>query len=115
MALPKFLQSSLWSYDIKKMDVKADKDLIIQQVLNYGTEKQLKWLFETYSEKEIKEVLRHPRRGCWYADVLNYWFNIFDLKIDKDSYELAIREINPSPERQKLIQKLLARKLKIRI
>ncbi|MBU1486743.1 hypothetical protein KKH56_01660 [bacterium] len=46
MAVPKFLQSALWSYDLSKMDAgnKDDKRIIIEQVLNYGIWEQLKWL-----------------------------------------------------------------------
>lgn len=109
MPLPKFLQSALWSYDAKKMDIKADKELIIQQILNYGIEKQIEWLFKTYSKKEIKDVLSHPRRGSWQADVLNYWLKIFDVKLNKDIYELAIFDLVPSLKKQKL----LARAFKI--
>lgn len=106
MSLPEFLQSALWSYNIKKMDIKADKDLIIQQILNYGTEKQFEWLFKTYSEEEIKDVIRHPRRGCWYRDVLNYWLKIFDIKLNKDTYEIAAIDLIPSLKKQKLLAKI---------
>lgn len=106
MSLPKFLQSVLWSYDIKKIDIKTDKELIIQQVLNWGTEKQLKWLFKTYSKKEIKHVLRYSRRGSWQANVLNFWLRVFDIKLNKDTYELAIFDLVPSIKKQKLLAKV---------
>jgi hypothetical protein len=37
--LPEFLQTCLWSYDLKELDPKDPRDrrLIITQVLNHGT------------------------------------------------------------------------------
>lgn len=101
MPLPKFLEPFLPSYDISKMDLKDayDKKLIIEAVLNRGTMKEIKWLFKTYSVREIKNVLRNPRRGCWDARVLNYWTKIFDIKIHPIIYEMAIINLNPQPKK----------------
>ena len=101
MALPKFLQSFLPSYDISKMDLRDpyDKKLIIEAVLNRGTMKDIIWLFKTYSVREIKNVLRHPQRGCWDARVLNYWTKFFGIKLPPIIYEMAIFNLNPQPEK----------------
>ncbi len=95
MPLPKFLQSALWSYDISKMSPRKSRDLIITQVLNHGNEKQLKWLFKTYTKEEIKEVVKNPWRGMWMKSVLNYWLMIFELKIPKHIYEKALFHLEP--------------------
>lgn len=83
MPLPKSLQPVLWSYDIQKMDPKnkQDKRIIIQQVLNHGTWEHLRWLLQTYSEKEIEEVVKRPSRGIWWEDAMNYWTKYFKLKM----------------------------------
>ena len=47
--LPEFLRSVLWSYDVSRMDTQKDKNLIVEQILNYGAEKELWWLIKTYS------------------------------------------------------------------
>lgn len=103
MALPKFLQFFLPSYDISEMDLHDpyDKKLIIEAVLNRGTTKDIKWLFKTYSLREIKNVLRNPSRGCWDARVLNFWTKIFKIKIHPIVYEMAILDLNPNPEKWK--------------
>jgi hypothetical protein len=90
MKIPKSLQWLFWSYKIESLDLKRDKDYIISQVLNYGTEKELKWLFKVYSEKEIKEVIKNPRRGIWFKKVLNFWTMIFKIKLKKEVFEKAI-------------------------
>ncbi len=102
MALPKFLQPFLPSYDISKMDLDDlyDKKLIIEAVLNQGTTKEIKWLFVTYSTREIKNVLKNPSRGCWNPRVLNFWTKFFRIKINPIIYEIAILDLNPNPKKR---------------
>jgi len=42
--------------DVRDLDLREDKALIIHQTLRYGNLAQLRWLFETYSEHTIREV-----------------------------------------------------------
>ena len=59
--IPQSLQPFLWSVKIKDLDLKQDKVFIINQILAFGGLKQLKWLFNVYSKKTIKQVfLNHP-------------------------------------------------------
>jgi|GEM_PF-6715037 len=82
MPVPKKLQSALWSYNITKLDPadKLDRKIIIEQILNHGTWEQLKWLLKTYSENDIKQVVKNPSRGVWQEDAMNYWTKYFNLK-----------------------------------
>ena len=97
MSLPEFLKSALWSYDLSKMslDNPKDRDLVITQVLNHGDMKQLKWLTETYSQKEIENVVRKPWRGVWFKRVLDYWLQIFQIELPQTVYQKAILSVNP--------------------
>lgn len=90
MALPKFLQSALWSYDLKSLDLKSDYRLIITQVLNHGNWKQIQWLKKIYGLEKIKKVVSNPSRGLWYDDVLNYWQVILNLKLPKKKFDKAL-------------------------
>ena len=93
--IPSKMKWLFWSYDIKSLDLKDDKDYIIPQVLNYGTWDDLKLLFKIYSEREIKEVIKNPSRGLWFEKVLNFWLTIFNIKLKKNIYQKAIFNINP--------------------
>jgi len=84
------LQNVLWSYNVKDLDLKKDKEYIIAQVLNYGTWEDLKLLYKLYPEKDIKEVVKNPRRGVWFKKVLNFWTTIFNIKLKKEIWEKAI-------------------------
>lgn len=76
-------------------DNPRDRDLIITQVLNHGDMRQLEWLAETYSQKEIEDVVRVPWRGMWFKRILDYWLKIFQIKIPPETYQKAILNINP--------------------
>lgn len=60
-ALPKQLQSILWSKNVHTIDPKRDKVAIIHHVLAYGSIDDLRWLFHTYPQRTIREVfVGHP-------------------------------------------------------
>ena len=59
--VPRSLQPILWSKRVSKLDLQADRDYIIHQVLRYGTLGQIHWLLKTYTDKEARRVfLTHP-------------------------------------------------------
>lgn len=107
MPVPAFLKTSLWSYDLSKMDPQKGSGEIITQVLNYGGEKEIGWIRQTYSQERIKEVLAHPMRGSWYRERLRKWLTEFNLQIDPLEFELAIRDLNP---RTSLVKEFFRRK-----
>ena len=88
--IPTKMKWLFWSYDIKSLDLKRDKDYIITQVLNYGTWEDLRLLYKLYSEREIKGVIKNPHRGLWFENVLNFWILMFNVKLPKRVREKAI-------------------------
>lgn len=95
MALPKFLQPCFPSYNLKSLDKNRDKKLIITEILNFGTEKDLIWLTKNYSKEDLKNVVVKPDKGVWLKDVLLYWQKILNLKILEKDFKKAIIDINP--------------------
>jgi len=82
MALPKFLQPYLASYDLAKLDknTQAVRQELITQILNSGDDKAVRWLFKTYSQKTIKNAISHPKRGTWFKNSLSYWQRMLGIK-----------------------------------
>ncbi len=78
--IPKFLQPYLWSYDLKKLNLKKDKERIITNILNLGDRKATKWLFEQYNKEEIKKIVKNPLPGEWNKKSLNYWAFVLNIK-----------------------------------
>jgi len=93
--VPKQFQRVLWSYNVDKLDLEEDKKEIITQVLNYGTWEDVKLLFKIYPEKEIKKVVKNPRRGVWFEKVLNFWTLMFNIRLKKEVWEKAIFSLEP--------------------
>lgn len=92
--IPKSLQSILWSTDINLLDLEKHRGYIIHQLLLYGTFEDIKWLFKTYSKKEIiATFLTHPSknypREVFYF-VKNYVLSLKNKKIDEDKYVTSI-------------------------
>ncbi len=77
--IPSYIKPFLWSYDIKKMDIKMDKKRILTNILNLGTKRASKWALSTYSKREIKNVLRNPLPGEWNDKSLNFWSLLFNV------------------------------------
>jgi len=94
-SIPEFVAPCLWSYDIKELDIQEDKELIITQILNYGDEERIKWLYSVYNDDDIKQVVSSPRRGLWFEKVLNFWEKMLDIKIPPKIRKKAIFNINP--------------------
>ena len=93
--IPKFVAPCLWSYNINHMDLQEDKQLIIMQVLNYGTWRNIKWLYSVYTEDDIKKVVTNPGRGLWFPKVLNFWETVLEIKIPKNKREKALFKLTP--------------------
>ena len=92
--VPKFLQPYLASYDLSKMDVYRDKEIIITEILNKGDEDALKWLTGVYSKNDIRQAVLHPLRGMWLKKTLDYWLKIFEVDLDKKVFKDSILNLN---------------------
>lgn len=79
-SLPSVWKPFLWSYDTSKLDVSKDKQRIITNVLNTGTQQATKLLFKTYPKKEIIKVVKHPMPGEWNKKSLNFWGLMLNVK-----------------------------------
>ncbi len=95
MNIPKFLQSSLWSYDIDSLDKESNAEYIITQVLNYGNWKGVKWLNKTYGVEKIRTFIERPLRGLWFERTLNFWEQMLNIRIDPKLRKRAIMDVNP--------------------
>lgn len=96
MAVPKFLQSALWSYQVSYLDKNRDKGYIITQILNHGSWDQLRWLLKNYRSPMIKRSIQNPARGMWHDDALNYWTTIYNIRLPRIVYQRARFSLTPT-------------------
>lgn len=63
MSFPAHFAGILWSKDAANLDLQADKNYIIHQILMYGTLEDIHFLRTLYSDEELKAVfLHHPAK-----------------------------------------------------
>lgn len=84
------LQPILWSVKVNRLDLEKDKGYIVPQVLIYGTMKEIRWLFRTYSKSAIaKYFLEHPAKLYPKETFLftkNYLLNLGGKRLNPDDY-----------------------------
>mgnify|MGYP001610870080 FL=1 len=90
MDVPKFLQPYLASYNLKKLDMNNDKEIIITEILNKGDGRALHWLIKSYSKNDIKNILKSPLKGYWMKSILKYWLSIFGINLKQNKFNQAI-------------------------
>lgn len=57
----RFRQSLFWDVDPKKIDPKKHARYIIERVLEFGNDKEAKWLYRAYPNKLIYDVAKKSR------------------------------------------------------
>jgi hypothetical protein len=77
--IPQFLAPFLWSSNLVELDITRDKIRIITNILNWGSQQAVEWLFATYTKDEISELVKYPRNGEWGKKSLNYWSLYFKV------------------------------------
>lgn len=58
----KFRQSLFWDVDPNKIDAKKNAEYIIERVLDFGKDEEVRWLQKFYDKSLIKKVVLNPRR-----------------------------------------------------
>lgn len=70
-SLPETLRSFFWDVDFQTLSVEESSYFIISRLMEHGDETALRFLLDTYSQKEMIQVLRNSRslsrrsRGFW--------------------------------------------------
>ena len=57
----RFRKSLFWDVDPKTIDPKKHAKYIIERVLDFGNDKEVKWLWQTYPRLLIRDVVKHSR------------------------------------------------------
>lgn len=57
----KFRQSLFWDVDPKTIDQKKNARYIIERVLDFGTDSEVRWLCRNYSAGLIKKTIKTSR------------------------------------------------------
>jgi hypothetical protein len=66
-------------YDITKFMSEKDSHTIIERTLQSGNRMEIKWLFSTYSQEEIKTWVEYFGKDKLPQPHLNFWKIIFNI------------------------------------
>ncbi len=57
----KFRQSLFWDVDPKTIDPKRHAHYIIERILDFGDDKEIRWMWHYYPKQTIKKTLQTSR------------------------------------------------------
>ncbi len=57
----KFRQALFWDTNPKNIDTKKNAQYIIERVLDFGNDKEVKWLYHFYNKQLLKKVVTKSR------------------------------------------------------
>ena len=67
----KFRQTLFWDVNPKNIDVKKNAQYIIERILDFGNDKEVKWLYNFYNKVLLKKVVAKSR--SLRAETKNLW------------------------------------------
>lgn len=56
-----FRQSLFWDVDSKTINPKRHRRYIIERILDFGNDKEVKWMWHFYSHALIRDVVKNSR------------------------------------------------------
>ncbi len=73
----KLRQSLFWDTDPKKIDLKKNARYIIERVLEFGHDDEIRWMWKTYKKPLLSDVVKKSR--SLRADTRNLWTSILKI------------------------------------
>lgn len=86
-SLPPAVKLCLWSYDTDKVDLSslADRFLIALNILNRGSRQAVEWLWQNFTEEEIKTVIKASIASEWNMKSLSFWSQLYNVTTGRKS------------------------------
>jgi len=75
--IPQNLRALFWDTNVDNFNPTAYPEYTIARVLEYGDEKAVAWMRQTFSGEEIKQVVRTERRLSRKS--ANFWALVYDI------------------------------------
>ena len=57
-----FRQALFWDTDPARIDVEKNAPYIIERILDFGRDSEVRWMYQTYPKSLIQSVVDNPRR-----------------------------------------------------
>lgn len=79
-SIPKSLIPFFQEYDFDEMGLESHKIVIIGRVLEFGTTRELEWLFKTYKQEDVKNFIKEYGYRKLTARSFNFWRIVLGIK-----------------------------------
>ncbi len=73
-----FRQSLFWDVDPSKIDVNKDAEYIIERILDFGHDDEVRWMWRFYGKELVKKVVDNSR--SLKKETVNLWKLILEEK-----------------------------------
>ena len=90
--MPEELRKYFWDTKFEELDINKNRRYIIARLYCYGDLKAIRWVKETYTLDEIKDVAINYRN--LKPIVANYLKQQFNLKKEEMAYYKAVQAMN---------------------
>lgn len=90
--MPEELKKYFWDTDFEKLNIQKNKSYIISRLYCYGDLKAIRWVNNTYSREDIKNVAINRRD--LKPIVANYLRQQFNLKKEEMAYYKTVSAMN---------------------
>ena len=74
----KFRQALFWDTNPKSLDVKENAQYIIERILDFGNDEEVKWLYHFYDKALLKNIVIKSR--ALMPETKNLWTLILETK-----------------------------------
>ena len=78
--IPRHLYPLFWDANLASFDPAAYPEYTMARILEYGDEKAVAWMKETFPEAEIKRVISTERRLSRKS--ANFWALVYGIALD---------------------------------
>ena len=79
--IPNELQGFFWDIDTQQFNPREHPDYAIGRILELGTEPAVAWMRATFTEEQIKKVIREDRRLSPRS--ANYWALMYEIPAEE--------------------------------
>lgn len=74
----KFRQALFWDVNPKNIDEKKNAQYIIERILDFGNDKEVRWMWKTYSKRTLKRIVEKSR--CLMPETKKLWTMLLQSK-----------------------------------
>ena len=57
----KFRQTLFWDVDPAKIDTKKNAQYVIERILDFGNDREVRWMLENYNKSTLKKIIANSR------------------------------------------------------